>query len=87
MLNVTTVMGDRGSGRAITREEVTGTRLMSLAFGGLLVFRDALGSKLLFRLGGGYMKREGIQPVPATRRSAIVTTSDFLAAALTDNSA
>lgn len=31
--------------------------------------------------------REGIQPVPATRRSEIATASDFLAAALTDNSA
>ncbi|MDW9701814.1 hypothetical protein GOC40_32035 [Sinorhizobium meliloti] len=58
---------------------------MSLSrLGELPVFRDALGFKLLLRLGGGYAHRGRY---PATRQSAIVTASDFVAAALTDNSA
>ena len=39
---------------------MTGPRLMLLSrLGELLVFGDALGLKLLFRLGGGYTKRGG----------------------------
>ncbi len=86
-----TVIGGRESVKGRSRgRKVTGWRLMSLSrLGELLVFGDALGFKLLLllRLGGGYAHRAGIQPLPATRRSAIATASDFLAAALTDNSA
>lgn len=81
-----TVIGGRESVKGRSRgRKVTGWRLMSLSrLGELPVFRDALGFKLLLRLGGGYAHRGRY---PATRRSAIVTASDFVAAALTDNSA
>lgn len=60
---------------------MTGPRLMLLSrLWGLLVFGDALSFDLLFPLGGAIPNRGRY---PATKRSAIFTASDFLAAALT----